>query len=65
MNISLSFQPIQPLYTIATLMINVDGLLLETHLAGKEEADTQGQLDALKLYLKTVLQINEQGVSMI
>ena len=51
---------------MATFLINVtDGILLETHLAGKEEADTEGQLDALKLYLKTVLQINEQGVSMI
>ncbi|WP_339215853.1 hypothetical protein [Solibacillus sp. FSL W8-0372] len=65
MNISLSFQPIQPLYTIATLMINVDGFLLETLLVGKEKANTQGQLDALKFYLKTVLQINERGVSMI
>lgn len=60
------FRPLQPLSTIATFLINVtDGILLETHLAGKEEADTEGQLDALKLYLKTVLQINEQGVSMI
>lgn len=35
------------------------------HLAKEEEADTEGQLDALKLYLKTVLQINEQRISIV
>lgn len=53
------FSPEQSLYTIATFMINVtDGILLETkNLAGKKEADTEGQINALKLYLKTALQI--------
>lgn len=52
------FSPEQPLHTIATFMINVtDGILLETNLAGKKEADTEGQINALKLYLKTALQV--------
>ena len=52
------FSPEQPLRTIASFMINVtDGILLETNLAGKKEADTDGQIKALKLYLKTALQI--------
>ncbi|ATP41923.1 hypothetical protein CSE16_18895 [Solibacillus sp. R5-41] len=52
------FSPEQPLHTIATFIINVtDGILLETNLAGKKEADTEGQINALKLYLKTALQI--------
>ncbi|MEG0553365.1 MAG: MFS transporter [Carnobacterium sp.] len=52
------FSPEQSLHTIATFMINVtDGILLETNLAGKKEADTEGQIKALKLYLKTALQI--------
>ncbi|WP_274309779.1 MFS transporter [Solibacillus daqui] len=53
------FDPIQPLHTIATFIINVtDGILLQTLLAGNKEADTEGQIEALKIYLKTVLQIN-------
>ncbi|MFC9538785.1 MFS transporter [Lysinibacillus sp. NPDC056959] len=52
------FYPKQPLSTIATFMINVtDGILLEENLAGKKETDTEGQITALKLYLKTALQI--------
>ncbi len=52
------FSPKQPLSTIATFIINViDGILLETNLVGKKEANTEGQIKALKLYLKTTLQI--------
>ncbi|WP_107842134.1 hypothetical protein [Metasolibacillus meyeri] len=52
------FSPKQHLSTIATFIVNVtDGILLETHLAGKKEADTEGQIEALKLYLKNALQI--------
>lgn len=53
------FDPIQPLHTIATFIINVtDGILLQTHLAGNKEAETEGQVEALRMYLRTVLQIN-------
>lgn len=53
------FDPIQPLHTIATFIINVtDGILLQTHLAGNKEAETEGQVEALRIYLRTVLQIN-------
>jgi len=52
------FYPKQPLSTIATFMINVtEGILMEENLAGKKEADTEGQIKALKIYLKTALQI--------
>ena len=39
-------------------MISVtDEILLETNLAGKKEAASAGQIKALKLYFKTVLEI--------
>lgn len=54
------FTPLQSLEHIASFMINVwDGLILEAKLADAETANVTGQLEALRIYLRAVLQLKE------
>jgi AcrR family transcriptional regulator len=52
------FKPLQRLETIVNIMINIwDGLVLEVSIAEKEKVDVLGQMEGLKIYLRTVLSI--------
>lgn len=54
------FKPLQPVDTIALFMINVlDGIHLQTLIIGHEQYEAKGQIDSLRFYLKTALQVNE------
>ncbi len=54
------FKPIQPLETIANIMINIwDGLVLEVSIADHDKIDVKGQMEGLNIYLKSVLSLGE------
>ncbi len=55
------FKPLQPVSVIAKFMMNVlDGLLLEQSLVNLNDQEKEDQYDALRFYLRTVLQINDK-----
>lgn len=55
------FQPLQPLATIAKFFLNMnDGIIQNALYFDEEKADVSGLAEAAKLYLKTVLQVDEK-----
>ncbi|MEG7283486.1 TetR family transcriptional regulator [Bacillus sp. 0909A] len=54
------FRPLQPLATITKFFLNVnDGIIQNALYFDEDKADVSGMVEAAKLYLKTVLQVNE------
>lgn len=56
------FHPIQPLEAIYSFCVNVtDGLILQASISGKEgNFYLNEQLEGLKMYLRTVLQVENK-----
>ncbi|ATH94765.1 TetR family transcriptional regulator [Bacillus glycinifermentans] len=52
------FDPLQPIETITKFFMNMnDAIVMQTIYLGKAEADALGQIEALKHYLTSVLQV--------
>lgn len=52
------FDPLQPVETITKFFMNMnDAIVMQTIYLGKAEADALGQIEALKHYLTSVLQV--------
>ncbi|HEU5140335.1 MAG TPA: TetR family transcriptional regulator [Bacillales bacterium] len=55
------FRPTQSLDAIVSFLINVgDGLSFQASILGNEAAHVQEQVEGLKIYLRTVLQVREE-----
>ncbi|HEX7063923.1 MAG TPA: TetR family transcriptional regulator [Bacillales bacterium] len=56
------FRPLQPLEAIVSFMGNVtDGFILHSSIADRETFCVNEQLEGLKIYLRTVLQVQEES----
>ncbi|HET7579841.1 MAG TPA: TetR family transcriptional regulator [Bacillales bacterium] len=56
------FHPLQPLDVIVSFIVNVtDGLILHSAIANQDNFYLNEQVKALKIYLRTVLQVQEQS----
>lgn len=54
------FRPTQSLETIVNFVINItDGLILQYAIGGEELPPAKEQIEALKIYLRTVLQVED------